>query len=159
MIDAAGIARVLHVLGVVVWIGGVGLVTTVVLPAVKSWPEVGERLALLEAIERRFSWIARAMVLIVGLSGLYMVSVFGLWSRFAQPGFWWMHAMVAVWTIFAVLLFVLEPLLKRKFSGAMLAAQALMLRRMTRMHWLLFAASIVAIAGAVAGAHGYALFG
>lgn len=30
-----GLARVLHVVGVVLWIGGVAMVTTVILPAVK----------------------------------------------------------------------------------------------------------------------------
>jgi len=34
-----------------------------------------------------------------------------LWSRFSMPGYWWMHAMVFVWFLFTVMLFVAEPLI------------------------------------------------
>jgi len=47
------IARAVHVLAVVIWIGGVGMVTTVILPVVRArMPTEGQ--ALLEAVERRF---------------------------------------------------------------------------------------------------------
>lgn len=49
-----------------------------------------------------------------GLSGFYMLYLSDGWSRFAQPSQWWLHAMVAVWTIFMLMLFVLEPLVLRR---------------------------------------------
>ena len=48
-------ARVLHVMGVVLWIGGVAFVTTVVIPMLRRLPSGEERLRLFEAIEGRFS--------------------------------------------------------------------------------------------------------
>ena len=32
------------------------------------------------------------------------------WNRFGAAAFWWIHAMVAVWAVFTLMLFVLEPL-------------------------------------------------
>jgi uncharacterized membrane protein len=154
-VDGLAVARVLHVLAVVVWIGGVALVTAAVLPAARAADD-GPR--LFEAVERRFAWIARAMTLIVGASGLYMVWAADLWSRFADAQFWWMDAMVAVWAVFVTILFVVEPLFERRISSAIARDPQRMFRRMARAHWVLLAASGITIAGAVAGAHGFSLF-
>src|SRR6185503_14048676 len=56
-------ARVLHVMGVVLWIGGVALVTTVLLPATRRMASPAQRVAFFESIERRFAWQARATTL------------------------------------------------------------------------------------------------
>ena len=158
MIDGAGLARVIHVLAVVIWIGGVAAVTTIILPLAASAREEGEGRRLFESVERRFSWIARSMLVLVGASGLYMLWTLDLWQRLSDPAFWWMAAMVAVWAVFAVLLFLAEPLLKRRMAHNLTQDPRRTFRRMQVLHWLLLAASLVTIAGAVAGAHGYRLF-
>ena len=109
--DEIAIARTLHVLAVVLWIGGVAFVTTVLLPAVRRFKSPQERLAFFDAIERRFAWQARGTTLLAGLTGLYMLSRLDLWGRFQIASYWWMHAMVIVWLIFTMMLFVLEPLI------------------------------------------------
>lgn len=73
--DHAIIARTLHILGVVLWIGGVGFVTTVLLPSVRRMKSPEERVAFFEAIEGRFAWQARATTLLVGASGFYLVGL------------------------------------------------------------------------------------
>ena len=65
--DAFIVARILHVLGVVIWIGSVAFVTTVVLPTIQSIPNAQRQLALFESIESRFAWQAQAVTLITGL--------------------------------------------------------------------------------------------
>lgn len=59
----------LHVLGVIVWIGGVSMVTTVILPAVRRLSAPEERIAIFERIEHRFSLQARIATVITGLTG------------------------------------------------------------------------------------------
>lgn len=116
------LARALHVLGVVIWIGGVPMVTLVVLPAVQRGDLGADRYSGFHAIERRFVWIARAAVLLVGLTGAYMTERVNLWFRFLDGAFWWMHAMVLVWLIFSLILFVIEPLvLHRSFQNTLFA--------------------------------------
>src|SRR5689334_24559406 len=107
--DGLALARALHVVAVVVWIGGLSIVTTALLPAIRRG-ELGENwLAAFQAIERRFVWQARIAILLVGATGLYMIEASDLWDRFRSPAYWWMHAMVGVWSIFAIGLFVVEP--------------------------------------------------
>jgi hypothetical protein len=64
--DDVLLARALHVLAVVVWIGGVAMATTVVLPAVRRGDLGPDRLTAFQAIEHRFVWQARSAVIIVG---------------------------------------------------------------------------------------------
>jgi uncharacterized membrane protein len=109
-VDDLAIARAVHVLAVVHWIGGLGLVTLVILPAIGRLAEPERRLAIFEEIERRFSWQAKISVVLVGLSGLFMTDRLQAWDRFADARFWWMHLMVALWAIFSIILFVAEPL-------------------------------------------------
>jgi uncharacterized membrane protein len=153
--DDLTLVRALHVLTVIVWIGGVAMVTTVVLPAARRMAKADERIAFFETVERRFALQARVATLIAAASGFYMVYRLDLWDRFLDPHFWWMHAMVALWAIFTLVLFVLEPfLLHRWFLEHAKRDPEGTFRLVERLHWLLLTLSLVTVFGAVAGAHG-----
>jgi uncharacterized membrane protein len=157
--DDVAITRALHVVGVVIWIGGVAMVTMVLLPAVRRGDLGPNRLQVFEAIERRFAWHARLATLIVGLTGFYMTQRLELWDRFRSGGFWWMHAMVCVWLLFTLVLFVAEPLvLHRWFHARAMAAPDAAFALLHRAHWLLLVLSVITILGAVAGSQGMSLF-
>ncbi len=157
--DDLAFARALHVLAVVIWIGGVAMATTVALPAVRRGDLGADRLRAFHAIEHRFVWLARAAVLLVGASGLYMVAKLDLWDRFRSLDFWWMHAMVCVWTIFAFLLFVGEPLiLHRRFPRWVARDPDAAFARLHRMHVVLLTLGLITVFGAVAGSHGWSIF-
>jgi|GEM_PF-586009 uncharacterized membrane protein len=111
--DWGVVARAVHALAVVVWIGGVWLVTTVLLPAMKAKPPEAW-IQELGAIERRFAPQVRIAVVLVLLGGLYMLYRYDLWERFRHSEYWWMHLMVGVWMLFAALLFVVEPFVLRR---------------------------------------------
>ncbi len=149
------VARVVHVLALVHWIGGVVLVTLVILPAVARLAEPERRIAVFEEIEGRFSRQAKLSVTLAGLSGFWMTERLQAWDRFAEAQFWWMHAMVAVWLIFTVVLFVAEP----AFLSAWFRRRAARdpdgtFALIQRAHRVLLTLSLVTVAGAVAGAHG-----
>lgn len=152
-------ARAVHVLSVVIWIGGVSMVTMVVLPALRRGDLGDNPLHTFEAIERRFVWQARVAVVFVGITGLYMVWRLDLWDRFQNPAFWWMHAMVCLWLLFAFILFIGEPLvLHRRFSRWVAAQPHVAFAWLHRGHWFLLTLSIVTVFGAVAGSHGWSIF-
>src|SRR6185437_12659979 len=97
-------AVVIHVLSVVWWIGGAAFDTAVILPALRSG-RASDAPAIFELIESRFAPQARIAVLLVGLSGLYMLFQLDLWRWLEQLRFWWLDAMVLFWLLFFVLLF------------------------------------------------------
>ena len=152
------IARIIHVLGVVLWIGGVAMVTTVLLPATRRIKSPEERVQFFERIEAGFARQARWTVLITGLSGFYLVYRLDAWGRFQQANYWWMHAMVLIWGLFTLMLFVLEPLwLHLRFERSAQSRPESTFRLIQRLHWLLLLISLLTIAGAVAGSHGWLL--
>ncbi len=108
------VMRAIHIAAVVIWIGGVSIVTTVLLPALRHGDFGSDPLGALRIFERRFIWQARTCVVLVGLSGFYMAWRLALWDRFQRGAFWWMHAMVLVWLAFSVVLFIAEPLMTRR---------------------------------------------
>lgn len=154
MTDWGVVARAVHVLAVVVWIGGVWLVTMVLLPAMRTKPPE-EWLREFETIERRFAPQARIAILLVLLSGLYMLDRYDLWGRFAHGEYWWMHLMVGVWVLFATLIFVIEPLVFRRIvhRGAARAPKAT-LALMLWLHRAMLLLSLIVIFVAVGGSHG-----
>jgi uncharacterized membrane protein len=152
-------ARALHVLAVVVWIGGVSMLTTVTLPAVRCGDLGPDRLRAFQAIEHRFVWQARAAIFVVGLTGFYMTWRLDLWDRFRTTAFWWMHAMVCLWLLFAFVLFIAEPLvLKRHFRPWAMVRPEIAFGWLHRAHGLLAVLAIITILGAVAGSHGSPIF-
>jgi uncharacterized membrane protein len=156
--NALAIARAIHVLAVVVWIGGVAMVTTVILPMVRRARTPAEGQMVLQAVERRFVWQARLTTLLVAASGFYIVDRLDLWDRFRHLEFWWMHAMVLLWLIFTFFLFVGEPLAARMHrSHRARAASTGRLALMQWLHWVLLLLSAITILAAVAGSHGLSL--
>jgi uncharacterized membrane protein len=110
MIDDFAFARALHVLALVHWIGGVAMVTTIVLPRARALPDAHAALTAFEAFEGRFAAQARFSILLAGLSGFYMLNKMQAWARLLDPTFWWLGLMVVVWA-FALMVFVVEPLI------------------------------------------------
>jgi uncharacterized membrane protein len=156
--EAWSVARAVHVVAVVLWIGGVAMITTVLLPAVRDLKD-DAAYTVFERLERRFATQSRWTTSIAGLTGLYLIVSLNLWPRFFELRYWWMHTMVLVWAVFTVLLFVLEPAYlhrwyveraKRDLPGT--------LKIIFAAHSVLLVIALVTVAGAVAGSHGLLVF-
>lgn len=150
------LARVLHVLAVVLWIGGVAMVTTVIIPAVKNMKSKEEQIETFERIEGRFAIQAKITTLITGITGFYMVYVLDAWDRYFEIKFWWLHAMTLVWILFTLILYVLEPLFLHKvFKNYANKNPGKTFSFIHKAHWFLLILSLVTTAGVVAGSHGW----
>jgi uncharacterized membrane protein len=155
MIDDLTLARAIHVLALVHWIGGVAAVTTIVLPHAKRMPDAKDAVAAFEEFERRFAPQARVSISLAGLSGVYMLAKLDAWSRFQDASFWWLHLMVAVWGLFAFMIYVLEPLVvHRLFHDLALRQTDRAFALAARLHAIALFVSALAIGAGVLGAHG-----
>ncbi len=157
--DKYALARVIHVVAVVLWIGGVAMVTTVLIPAIRKMKSGADQVEIFERFESRFAWQAKITTLLAGLSGFYMLNYIDAWNRYTEPKFWWIHAMTLVWAIFMFVLFVAEPLfLHRLFRKQAQKDPVKTLAFVHRLHMILLVVSLVTIAGTVAGSHGWFVF-
>jgi uncharacterized membrane protein len=150
------IARAVHIIGIVLWIGGVGFTTTVLIPSLKRLTDKDDRLDLFEKLEGKFSFQAKITTLITGVSGIFMLEFLNAWDRYLHPEFWWMHLMTFIWLIFTIVLFILEPLvLHRWFKEQAIIDSDKSFKWLHRFHIVLFVLSVIAILGGMTGSHGY----
>jgi uncharacterized membrane protein len=155
MIDDLALARAIHVLALVHWIGGLAIVTTIVLLHARRLPNAKDAVAVFEAFEQRFAFQVRISILLVGLSGAYMLTKLDAWDRFQYASFWWLDLMVAVWMLFALMVYVLEPLvLHRHFHEFALRDKKRAFAVATGFHAVALIISAFAIGAGVLGAHG-----
>lgn len=154
-IDDFALARAIHVLALIHWIGGMAAVTTIVLPRARRLPDAKDAVAAFETFERRFAQQVRVSILLVGLSGVYMLIKLDAWDRFLYASFWWIDLMVAVWVLFALMVYVLEPLvIYRLFHDFALRQKHRAFALATRLHVTAPFVSALTIIAGVLGAHG-----
>ncbi|HKT32716.1 MAG TPA: hypothetical protein VJS89_09530 [Gammaproteobacteria bacterium] len=148
------IALVVHVLSVLWWIGSLAFITAVFLPLLRK-AQFGDAQAAFHVVEGRFEPQARVAVVLVGLSGIYLLLRLHLWSMFLQARFWWLDAMALYWLLFMLLLFVLGPTGLLRHAMRRGGDETVRWRRMQRVHLVLLVIALVIIAGAVSGSHGF----
>ncbi len=154
--DKLAFARVIHVIAVIMWIGGVAMVTTVLIPSIRKLSSKDGQAKLFSQIEGSFAWQAKITTLLTGLSGFYMLYELDAWNRYLDARYWWIHAMTLVWIIFTLVLYVLEPLILHKlFEKYTRIDPDKTFAFIQRAHWVLLLLSLLTTAGAVAGSHGW----
>lgn len=152
------LARVIHLLCVILWIGGLAMVTTILLPVTMSMPSEEKKTEFFKRFKKRFAAQARYTTLFTGLSGFYMVHILDAWSRFTEFRYWWMHSMVIIWLLFMFMLYVMEPrILHSKIKKQTQQNSNTVFLAMQRTHWILLLLSLITVIGATAGSHGWML--
>ncbi len=160
------IMHIIHLLAVVLWIGGLAFVTAIILPMILRNPDALGKVLLFRGVERRFAKIAKALNLVTGFTGFAMVFIMG-WGpvMFTRPGLP-LLVMTLIWLFWFVMLFGLEPIIIKRMldkmardaeGGGGLEIDAVF-RRMNTMHWVLLLLSLVAIASGAVFAHGPLFF-
>lgn len=141
------IALAIHVLSVVIWIGGVAFVTMITFPMILRVEQSLEQVMMFQGVEHRFGRIAKIMVVLAGLSGLYLTIEKGL-----STAVW---IMIVLWTVYAALLFGLEKMIfKKLFSKpGEQADMKKVFNFLQGFHWVVLALSFLAIAAGIYEAH------
>jgi uncharacterized membrane protein len=141
-------ALTVHVVSVVIWIGGVAFVTMVTFPMILRASNSLEQVLMFQGVEHRFSKIAKIMVILTGLSGLFLINEKGL-----SLGVW---IMIALWALYASLLFFLEKMIFKKLFAQPSVKQLdtkQVFFRLQGFHWFVLSLSFFAIAAGIWTAH------
>ncbi|MCK4847217.1 MAG: hypothetical protein KAS88_06035, partial [Deltaproteobacteria bacterium] len=110
-----------HLLTVILWIGGLGFITILMLPMIIRMEDPLGKVLLFNRIEQKFAPLARVYNVIVGVSGftlLYMTGAYRDIFTFTIESLPLLF-MAVVWVFWAVMLFVLEPIVVRKMIEKM----------------------------------------
>ena len=141
-------ALTIHILSIVIWIGGVAFVTMITFPMIQRVDKSLEQVMMFQGVEHRFSKIAKVMVILAGLSGFYLIYEKGL-----SFGVW---VMMSVWAFYASLLFGLEKLIFKKLfsapSGEQLDTKKVF-NILQVFHWFVLTLSFLAVAAGIYAGH------
>lgn len=157
------ILHIIHLIAVIVWIGGLAFVTVIIFPVIFKTPDPLQKVLTFQRIEHRFAKLARWFVAIVGVSGIAMLAVTGWYTLlFTKPGLP-LTFMSLVWVFWMIMLFGVEPLVIKKMLERMAKEPEEMtidsvFKRVNRMHWaLLFVSLLASIAGVLTAHSGIVL--
>ena len=112
-----GIALLLHLLSVVVWVGGMFFAYTALRPAAMQTLEPPQRLSLWAAtFERFFPWVWLSILLLLG-SGLYLIAIYGGFGAVGVNILIMLGLGIIMMLIFAHVYFALYKRLKRRVAA------------------------------------------
>ena len=141
-------ALIVHLIAIIIWIGGVSFVTMISFPMLKRLNNSLEQVLMFQGIEHRFANIAKVMIILAGLSGAALIHVKGL-----SFGVW---VMIFLWSFYTLLIFGLEKIIFDKVfakpSGEEFDIKKVFFALQT-FHWVILALSFFAVAAGVVAAH------
>lgn len=144
----------IHVLGVVVWIGGVAFVTMIVFPMIMKMEGSLEKVLFFQSLEHRFAKIAKLCVLIVGLTGAWLLYLTGEWSLLLKTSGIGPTIMLAVWILYVLVLLFEAKLFKVIFGKETEQDMGKVFFRVTVFHWVVLGLSLLAVGVGVLAGHG-----
>jgi len=139
---------ILHVLSIVVWIGGVAFVTAIVLPVLKEMEDLMAKATFFMRFEKRFQFLAKLCVILAGGSGVLLFWERGAFSHLSGEEAFLIGYKFFVWLIYAVLLFGAE----RRLMGTLFSPDTppeVAFRRLAIFHWAVLILSLIAIVAGI----------
>lgn len=144
---------VLHVVTVVLWIGGVAFVTVIIFPMLLKMEDSLEKALMFQRIEGRFARHARIYVILTGISGfalLYLTGRFGdLFTRYGVG----ITVMLLVWIVYGLVLTFERRIFRILFEGPEKMDPEKVFSRLSAFHWVVLALSLLAVAAGVWEGH------
>ncbi len=151
------ILTAIHVLGVVIWIGGVAFVTMIVFPMLTKMENSIEKVLFFQGIEHRFAKIAKISVAVVGLTGAWLLYETGEWRiLFSMAGIG-PTLMLIVWTCYLLVLLFEGKIFSMLFKGKTGQDADKVFGLLSGFHWVVLSLSLLAIGVGVWAGHGGAL--
>ncbi|RMG59802.1 MAG: hypothetical protein D6713_04535 [Deltaproteobacteria bacterium] len=143
-----------HVLSVILWMGGVGFVTTVFFPAMAKTEDSLQKVLLFQKIEGRFAKQARAFIILAGVTGFALLFETGRWGDLFTSSGVDVTLMVFVWTLFSLVLLFEKRLFSYLFGGKKDLSPDRVFRFLAIFHWVLLVLGLAAAAAGVWVGHG-----
>jgi uncharacterized membrane protein len=143
-----------HVLCVVLWIGGVSFVTMIVFPMIMRMEGSIEKVIFFQGVEHRFAKIAKLCVIIVGITGAWLLFITDRWGAlFSMHGIS-ITLMLLVWIFYVLVLLFEGRLFKIIFKGEAQQDTAKIFFRLTVFHWVVMGLSLLTVFVGVIAGHG-----
>ncbi len=148
------ILLIIHILCVIVWIGGVTFVTTVIFPMMYRTEGSLEKALLFQGVEHRFAAIVKWVIAITGATGLWILAAKYGFGILAQPRGIGIVIMIFAWALYTTVLLSERKIFAKIFADPQKIDMNKALKAINLMHWFLLTVSYSAVAAGVWFSHG-----
>jgi uncharacterized membrane protein len=148
------ILLIIHVVCVIIWIGGVAFVTLVIFPMMYQTEGSLEKALMFQRVEHKFAGMVRWLIGIVGVTGfwlLYEKYGFGILAQGRAIG---IDIMIFAWALYTTILLSEKKIFTKIFADPEKVDMDKALKMINGMHWFLLFISFSAVAGGVWFGHG-----
>jgi len=138
----------IHLLSIVIWIGGVAFVTAIILPVLGRMEDSMAKVSFFMGFEKRFQLLAKICVIVAGATGILMFQQRGAFASLTGEETFLIGYKFLVWLIFAVLLFGGE----KRLMGTLVSQKTSpekAFKRLSIFHWVALILSLLAIMAGV----------
>ncbi|MBF0459563.1 MAG: hypothetical protein HQK99_16860 [Nitrospirae bacterium] len=142
-----------HVVSIVIWIGGVVFVTTVVFPTIMTMEDSMEKVIFFQGTERRFAKIAKASVVVAGITGVLLLQLEGRWHVLFSLSGIGPTLMLILWTMFVFMLLFEAKIFSFLFRGTAQHDTKKIFRKLAASHWVIMLVSLMVIAIGIIANH------
>lgn len=143
------ILLIIHVICVIIWIGGVAFVTMVIFPMVYRTEGSLEKALLFQGVEHRFAGMVKWLIAAVGVTGFWMLSAKYGFVILREPRGFGVLIMLFAWTLYTTVLLFERKIFGKLFADPEKIDMNKALGMINAMHWFLLVISFSAVAGGV----------
>ena len=144
----------IHVVTVVLWIGGVSFVTIVIFPMLLDMGDSLEKVLMFQRVESVFAKQARYYAWIAGITGFLLLYLKGLHTLLFTKNTIGVSIMLVAWVFYTFVLTFERKIFAVVFSDASKYDAAKVFALLARFHWVILGVSLAAVFFGVWAGHG-----
>lgn len=134
----------IHVLSMVMWIGGVTFVTMIIFPVLSRMEDSMAKVSFFIGFEKRFQLLAKILIIIVGLTGLLLFLQRGGFGGLTSEESFLLGYKFFIWLFYLVLLFGAEKRLMATLISPNTTPEKAF-KKLSIFHWIVMILSLIAI--------------
>ncbi len=143
----------IHVITIILWIGGVAFVTVNIFPILMRMEDSLEKVRYFQAVENRFARQARLYALIAGITGAVILFLENGWHGIFSKRGLGILIMLLAWLVYVIILTFERNIFKVLFRDTAQDVSKIFFK-LNIFHWFILAVSFLAVFSGVYLGHG-----
>ncbi len=144
----------IHVITIILWIGGVAFVTINIFPILMRMEDSLEKVRYFQAVENRFARQARLYALVAGITGAIILFLENGWSGVLSRRGTGILLMLFAWLLYVLILTFEKGIFKVLFKEAQSEDVSKIFFKLNIFHWFILTVSFLAVFAGVYLGHG-----
>ncbi|MDA8157427.1 MAG: hypothetical protein M0Z52_13405 [Actinomycetota bacterium] len=146
-----------HVVTILLWIGGVAFVTLIIFPIIATTGDSLEQVLLFQRVEHRFARHARIYIALSGITGFWLLHMLGMDRILFTRQTIGVSIMLFAWFFYLLVLLFEKRIFKKLFGKPDRFDSAKVFKFLAAFHWVVLGISLLAVFAGVWQGHGGSL--